>query len=243
MSLTEQEIIRYSRHIILPEVGGRGQKKLKGASVLLAGAGAAGSAAALYLAAAGIGHLTLWDPDLVSQQDLECGIAHDLSRVGQPRARSAAAPMRAMNPDSLVEVLDRESDLESAIPEHQVLLLSAGDWGVLEPAARKAGVAVVLCAVHGAAGAATVSRTGGPCLHCLGAERAQVYGLVPGAGAVGAVAAAAGVVGVMAATEAIKLLLGIGQPLAGRVLRYDGWAARFDEAAYAAVAGCPVCGA
>jgi adenylyltransferase/sulfurtransferase len=243
MSLTEQEIIRYSRHIILPEVGGRGQKKLKGASVLLAGVGAAGSAAALYLAAAGIGHLTLWDPALVTPQDLESGIAHDRSRIGMPRALSAAVPMQAMNPDAEIDLLDRESDVESGIPEFQVVLVSAGDWGALERAARRAGAAAVLYAVHGAAGAVTVSRPGSPCLGCLGAEQARACGLVPDEGAVGSVAAAAGVVGVMAATEAVKLILGIGDPLVGRVLRYDGWTARFDETIYKSGAGCPVCGA
>lgn len=240
MSLTEQEILRYSRHIILPEVGGRGQKKLKGASVLLAGVGAAGSAAALYLAAAGVGRLTLWDPGLLTLQDLEGGIAHDRSRIGMPRARSAAEPLRAINPDAEVAVLDRENDVAGSVAEHQVVLLSAGDWSDVEPAVLKAGGSAVLYAVHGARGAATVTGPKGPCLACLGA-RAQAYGLFPEDGTVPAVAAAAGVVGVVAATEAVKLIIGAGTPLTGRVFRYDGWLARFDEEYFERNAACPVC--
>lgn len=241
MSLTEQEIIRYSRHIILPEVGGRGQKKLKAASVLLAGLGPAGSAAALYLAAAGIGRLTLWDSGLVTPQDLEGAIAHDTARIGQPRARSAALPLSRINPDATVEVLDRESDVVGAVPAHQVIVASAGDWAELTGVAYRSGAGAVLCGVHGASGAVTVVRAGEPCLDCLGVEKARTLGLFPDGTA--AVAAAAGVVGVMAATEAVKLILGVGTPLFGRVLAYDGWAATFSDEFYQKRPGCPVCGA
>jgi molybdopterin/thiamine biosynthesis adenylyltransferase len=226
MSLTDQEILRYSRHIILPEVGGRGQRRLKSASVLLAGLGAAGSAAALYLAAAGVGRIGLWDPGLVAPGDLESCIAHDRSRLGWPRARSAAEPLRAINPDALVEVIDRESDLIGRLPEYQILLGSLGDWEELLDHLPR-GAAAVLCAVHGARGAVAAFQASEPCYRCLGANRARELGLFPeGAGGV---AAAAGVIGVVAATEAIKLVLGIGQPLFGRVLTYDGWTARFRE--------------
>lgn len=241
MSLTEQEIVRYSRHIILSEVGGRGQRKLKGASVLLAGLGAAGSAAGLYLAAAGIGRLTLWDPGLLTPQDLESGIAHDVARVGMPRSRSAAAALTRMNPDAVIEVLDRESDVAGTVPAHQVVLASMGDWDDLVAAALAAGTAAVLCGVHGAAGAVGVVRRESPCLTCLGAERARGLGLHPEGGAA-AIAAAAGVIGVVAATETVKLILGIGTPLTGRVLLYDGWSATFREESYERNAGCPVCG-
>lgn len=242
MSLTEQEIIRYSRHIILPEVGGRGQKKLKGGSVLLAGVGAAGSAAALYLAAAGIGRLTLWDPGLVGPADLEGAIAHDRSRIGLPRARSAAKPLAALNPDANVEVLDREGDVAGRIPEHEVLLASAGDWAEMSRLVYKAGTSAVFFAAHGASGAAATFRPGAPCPACLGRERAMSAGLFPEDGAKAAIAAAAGVVGVIGATEAIKLILGIGRPLAGRVVSYDGWNATFRETEFGGSPTCPVCG-
>lgn len=241
MSLTEQEIVRYSRHIILPEVGGRGQRKLKAASVLLAGLGAAGSATGLYLAAAGIGRLTLWDPGLLTPHDLESGIAHDAARVGMPRARSAAEALKRVNPDAVIDVLDRESDVVGTVPAHQVVLASMGDWADLGAAARKSGIVAVLCGVHGATGAVGAFRTDTPCLTCLGIERARSLGLQPEGGAE-AIAAAAGVIGVVAATEAVKLILGIGTPLTGRVLLYDGWNAAFREEAYERNPGCPVCG-
>lgn len=243
MSLTEEEILRYSRHIILPEVGGRGQKRLKSGSVLLAGLGAAGSVAALYLAAAGIGRLTLWDPGLVTAQDLEGGIAHARERVGQPRARSAAVPLRAMNPGAQVEVCDRESDLFGLLHEHQVLLATTGDWGALVPESTRLGGTAVLCSARGARGAVSVFRSGEPCLRCLGGERAAAAGLTPEEGGVPAVAAAAGVVGVVAATEAVKLLLGTGTPLTGRILRFDGWNSRFEEEYFDAQDGCSCKGA
>ncbi len=240
-TLTEQEIVRYSRHIILPEVGGRGQKKLKEAAVLLAGLGAAGSAAALYLAAAGIGRLTLWDPGLVTPQDLAAGIAHATDRVGLPRARSAAVPVRAINPDAQVEVLDRESDVAGSLPEHHILLAAAGDWDELTVAVRKGGGAAVFYGIHGATGAAMTFRLGTTCPACLGQERSRALGLFPEGGSGAAVPAAAGVIGVMAATEAVKLILGVGSPLFDRVLCYDGWAARFREERAGRLSDCPVC--
>ncbi|MFZ5825608.1 MAG: HesA/MoeB/ThiF family protein [Bacillota bacterium] len=241
MSLTEQEILRYSRHIILPEVGGRGQKRLKGGSVLIAGLGPAGSAAALYLAAAGIGKLTLWDPGLVTPADLESAIAHDRSRVGVPRARSAREPLSAINPAAEVVVLDRESDVTGAVAEHQVLLATTGDWQGMQGEAIRCGAAAVFAAAHGASGVALAYRQGEPCLGCVEPDRALALGLRPeGEGT--AVAAAAGVIGVVAATEAVKLILGEGTPLTGRILAYDGWEARFREAPVTRRESCPMCG-
>ncbi|MDF2630096.1 MAG: molybdopterin biosynthesis protein [Symbiobacteriaceae bacterium] len=235
MSLSDQDVIRFSRHIILPEVGGRGQKRLKEASVLVAGLGASGSAAALYLAAAGVGGLTLWDPGVVTPQDLQGAIAHDWSRIGLPRARSAAVPLRAIYPENRMDVLEREADLLGDLPAHNVVVLSAGNWAELGPAAVRGGASAVFCGAHGADGAVTVVTPGSPCLGCLGAEQASLLGLFPDHGGI---AAAAGVVGVMAATEAIKLILGVGTPLAGRVMRYNGWDCRFEEASFGAREGC-----
>ena len=203
MSLTEQEIRRYSRHIILPEVGGRGQRKLKEASVLVVGLGGPGCAAALYLAAAGVGRIGLWDPERVTASDLESGIAHDCSRLGLPRARSAMVALKAINPDAQVECLD------IPVSDCDVAVVSA-DREV------QARLGVVLCTARGAAGAVTALRAGE--WHqgfCSGPEER-------------AVAAAAGVIGSAAATEAIKILLGIGDPLFGRIFRYDGWGAVFE---------------
>jgi molybdopterin/thiamine biosynthesis adenylyltransferase len=241
MSLTEEEIVRYSRHIILPEVGGRGQRKLRAASVLVAGVGASGSAAALYLAAAGIGHITLWDPELLAPLDLESGIAHDGTRLGQPRARSAMVALRAINPDARVDLLDRGSDVVKAVADHTILLASVGEWAPMVDASVRSGGTAILCGTHGAGGAVTAVRAGEPCLGCLGADRAEALGLFP-EGAGPAVAAAAGVLGTVAATEAVKIILGVGTPLFGRVLCYDGWNALFREEPFSKVKGCPHCG-
>lgn len=240
MSLTEQEIHRYSRHIILQEVGGRGQLRLKNGSVLIAGAGAVGSAAALYLAAAGVGRLTVWDPAVVGPADLEGGIAHTRDRLGQPRARSAVLPMRAINPDARVEALDRESDVVGSAADHQVVLASAGPWDELAAKARTGGANLVLAGLQGVRGAVAAFRSGSPCCRCLGADRAGLLGLLP-EGIIPAVAAAAGVIGVVAATEAIKLILGIGTPLVGRVLTYDGWSSHFEEESYGISRDCEWC--
>ncbi len=241
MSLTEQEILRYSRHIILPEVGGRGQKRLKAASVLIAGLGPSGSAAALYLAAAGIGRITLWDPGLVTPADLEAAIAHDRHRIGMPRARSAREALAAINPDAEIFVLDRDSDVAGAVPEHQILVASAGDWHDLHQEAVRYGVAAVFAATHGATGAAFVHKPGEACLDCIPSEKAAVCGLRP-EGDAPSVAAAAGVIGVVAATEAVKLILGTGSLLTDRVLCYDGWEARFRESPVSRRHGCTTCG-
>jgi molybdopterin/thiamine biosynthesis adenylyltransferase len=241
MSLTEEEILRYSRHIILPEVGGRGQRKLRAASVLIAGLGASGSAAALYLAAAGIGHITLWDPELLGPLDLESGIAHDGTRLGQPRARSAMSAMRAINPDARLDLLDPGSDLLSAVPDHQFLVASVGEWAPMVDASVRSGGTAILCGTHGAGGAVTAVRAGDPCLGCLGADRAQALGLIP-EGSGPAVAAAAGVIGTVAATEAVKIILGVGTPLFGRVFSYDGWNGLFEIEPFSKAEGCPHCG-
>lgn len=196
MSLTEQEIRRYSRHIILPEVGGRGQRKLKAAAVLVAGVGATGSAAAHYLAAAGIGQITLWDPEA-------------------SRAQSVSLALKAINPDAQVEIA---VNAEDALPGHQVVVASMGEWATLLDAAGRSGAAAIVCGTQGAGGAVTALQAGEP--HAMPP-------LLPDEE--NAVAAAAGVIGTAAATEVVKLILGVGTPLFGRVLHYDGWEASFRE--------------
>jgi molybdopterin/thiamine biosynthesis adenylyltransferase len=241
MSLTEQEIVRYSRHIILPEVGGRGQRKLRSASVLLVGLGASGSAAALYVAAAGVGQIALWDSELLAPHDLSAAIAHRQDRVGQPRSRSAAVALRAINPDADIQCIDRESDLLGAVPGYQVVIASTGDWPGVYGATQRAGTTVIFCASQGATGAVTCVGPNQPCLECLGEAQRQSIGLYP-EGTTHSIGAAAGVIGVLAATEAIKLILSIGSPLIGRVMVYDGWEATFREIPYQLEATCVTCG-
>lgn len=243
MTLTEEQIRRYSRHIIMPEVGGRGQKRILESSVLLAGLGGAGSAAALYLAAAGVGRIALWDPAPVTEADLTAAIAHTHDRLGQSRAASAAERLRAINPEAEVIVEESEASAAARLNADWVVLLSAEPWQPLHDQALKQGASVVACGAHGTGGAVTVFRQGGPCLACLDANSLREVGLYGEETGEAPLAAAAGVVGLTAAAEVIKLILGKGILLAGRVLTYDGWTAAVDEQKLEGRGNCPVCGA
>jgi len=243
VKLTEEQIRRYSRHIILPEVGGRGQRRILEASVVLGGLGAAGSVAAMYLAAAGVGRITLWDPAPVTEADLAAAVAYTVDKVGQNRAAAAAEVLRAINPDVTVQVAASEAEAGAGIEPGGVVLLSAGEWRPLHDRAIREGARVVACGVHGAEGAFTVLQPGGPCLACLPPAVLQEAGLWPEEPENPPLAPVAGVVGLGAATEVIKLILGVGVPLAGRLLRYEGWSASFRDQSLAVSGGCPVCGA
>lgn len=204
MPLSNEEVLRYSRHIILPEVGGRGQLKLKASRVLLAGLGPTGSVAALYLAAAGIGAFALYDPDLASG-------AEDFSRwTGEEGARAelAAAKMTAINPDASVNVV-AHPDLSAV----DVVLVTSGDPLQF----RSANVPVVVAGTAGMSGSATVLIPGALAPEGITTDASDAF--LP----------AAGVVGSIAATEVVKLILGAGRILSGRVLRYDGLSASFRE--------------
>lgn len=243
MMLTEEQIHRYSRHIILPEVGGRGQKRILEASVLLAGLGGAGSAAVLYLAAAGVGRIALWDPAPVTEADLTAAMAHTRAHLGLSRAASAAKAALAINPGVSVMLEESEDSAAEMLGPDWVVLLSAGPWRSLHDRAIRQGAKVVACGAHGAGGAVTLFQPGGPCLACSDADllrEARLYGEEAGESPV---AAAAGVVGLMAAAEVIKVILGKGTGLVGRLLTYDGWEAAVDELPLKGRGGCPICGA
>lgn len=228
MSLSESEIHRFSRHIILREVGGRGQRRLKEAHVLVAGLGPAGSSAALYLKAAGIGAITLWDDGVVSQGDLAGSVVHAQERLGMARARSAAFTLARLYQEGELTVLDRESELLMGLAAYDAILLSSGPWESIIQAAERLAIPVVLTAAHSGEGAVTVIAPDGPCFGCLPERLRLLAGLYPEEGE-GAIAPAAGVVGTMAAAEVIKRLLGVGEGLAGRILRWDGWDASVQE--------------
>lgn len=171
--------------------------------MLMVGLGAPGCAAALYLAAAGVGRIDLWDSEPVTALDLESGIAHEYARLGLTRAQSAAIALKAINPDAQVACVDAAVDSDVAV--------------VARPQPVQARLGLVLCTAAGASGAVTAVQAG---------EWDQSFSFAPEERAV---AAAAGVIGSAAATEAIKIILGIGDPLYGRTLRYDGWKASFQS--------------
>lgn len=228
MSLSESEILRFSRHIILREVGGRGQRRLKDAHVLVAGLGPAGSSAALYLKAAGIGSMTLWDDGVVSMGDLAGSVAHAQERLGMARARSAAFTLGRLYQEGELTVLDREADPLLGLAAYDVILLANGPWESIMREAERLGIPVVLTAAHRGEGAVTLVAPDGPCFACMPERVRLLAGLYQEEGE-GAIAPAAGVVGTMAAAEVIKRLLGVGEGLSGRILRWDGWEATVNE--------------
>ncbi|MBU1665736.1 MAG: molybdopterin-synthase adenylyltransferase MoeB [Gammaproteobacteria bacterium] len=230
--MNDSQLLRYSRHILLDQVGIAGQEALLAAHALIIGAGGLGSPVALYLAAAGVGHITLADHDVVDLTNLQRQIAHDLASVGQNKARSAAGRMRAMNPDvQVVELpvrLQGES-LDAAVAKADVVL-DCSDNFATRHAVNRACVTQRKPLVSGAAvrfdGQVAVfdlRREAAPCYACLFPEHAQDAEMR--CAEFGVFAPLVGVVGAMQALEALKLLIGIGESLSGRLLLFDALAA------------------
>ena len=248
VSLSKDEILRYSRHLIIPEVGMEGQLKLKNASVALIGAGGLGAPLGLYLAAAGIGRIGIVDFDVVDFTNLQRQVIHGTSDVGRKKLDSAADRMREINP--YVEVEKHETALSS---ENALDLLRPYDI-VIDgtdnfPTRYLVNDACVLLKkpnVYGSIfrfeGQATVfAYEGGPCYRCLYPEPPPP-GLVPSCAEGGVLGILPGTIGLIQATEAVKLILGIGEPLVGRLLLYDALGMRFRELKLRKNPECPVCG-
>lgn len=246
---TEAEIERYSRHILLKEVGGTGQARLRAARVLLVGAGALGSPLALYLAAAGVGTIGLVDDDVVELSNLQRQIAHTTARVGEPKAASAAEAARAINPGVTVETFVTRVTAENALD-----LVAAWDIVcdgtdnfptrfLLNDACVLARRTLVSAAVLRFEGQLSVFRPhlGGPCYRCLNPEPPP-EGLVPTCSQAGVLGAVTGVMGTLQATEVLKEILGIGESLAGRLLIWDALAMRFRIVRLPRDPACPACG-
>jgi len=246
--LTQEEILRYSRHLIMPEVGMEGQLKLKAASVLLVGTGGLGAPLAMYLTAAGVGRIGLVDFDVVDHTNLHRQIIHGTSDVGRPKIDSAMDTMREINPNVQI---DRH---EVALTSENALEIIAGYDLVVDgtdnfPTRYLVNDACVLLGkpnVYGSIfrfeGQATVfAYEGGPCYRCLYAEPPPP-GLVPSCAEGGVLGILPGVIGLIQATEAVKLILKTGEPLVGRLLLYDALAMRFRELKLRRNPECPVCG-
>lgn len=245
---TEQQIQRYSRHIILPEVGGKGQRRLQAARVFVVGAGGLGSPVALYLAAAGVGHLGLIDADRVDLSNLQRQILHHTPDVERPKVRSAKAKLQAMNPD--VEVVTYEERLVAknlcALTEGYDILVDGSDnfatKFLLNDAAVLLGKPLVYGGILRFAGQAmTVLPRKSACLRCLFLAPPPP-GAVPSCQEAGILGAVAGVIGTIQATEVLKLILGLGEPLADRLLTYDALTARLRTVRIKPNPNCPVCG-
>jgi molybdopterin/thiamine biosynthesis adenylyltransferase len=248
--MDDDQLLRYSRHILLDELGIDGQQRLLDARALVIGAGGLGSPVALYLGTAGIGGLTIVDHDTVDVTNLQRQIAHRLSRIGQAKAESARRTIAGINPDVQVESLVRRADealLDDLVPRADVVLDCSDNFRTRH-AVNAACVKHRRPLVSGAAirfeGQVSVfdrRRDGSPCYACLfppGATFEEVA-----CATMGVFAPLVGIIGAVQAAEALKLIAGIGESLAGRLLMLDARGMRWDEVRMARHPHCPVCGA
>ena len=247
-TMSETQAKRYSRHVLIPEVGEAGQFKLLDSRVLLIGAGGLGSPAAYYLAAAGVGTIGIIDSDVVEESNLQRQILHNTKRVGQYKAESARETIEALNPDvkviPYIERLD-ETNVARIIADYDVILDGTDNFPtryLLNDAAIMANKPVVHGSVFRFEGQLTVFKPHeGPCYRCLYPEPPPPE-LAPSCAEAGVLGVLPGIIGLLQAIETIKLLLGIGEPLVGRLQTYDGLAGEFSELRLYRDPRCPACG-
>ena len=247
-TLTPEQAQRYSRHLLIPEIGERGQLKLLSSKVLLIGAGGLGSPAALYLAAAGVGTLGIVDSDVVDATNLQRQILHNTERLGRSKVESARETITALNPD--VKVIGYEERLTAAnidriISGYDVIVDGADNFPtryLVNDASVKHKIPVVHGSIYRFEGQMTVFKPGeGPCYRCL-FHQPPPPELAPSCAEAGVLGVLPGIVGSIQANEAIKLLLGIGEPLIGRYLLFDALDTTFREVKLRRDPECPVCG-
>jgi molybdopterin/thiamine biosynthesis adenylyltransferase len=244
MTFSDDEVDRYARHLVLREIGGPGQQKLKAASVLVVGAGGIGSPAALYLAAAGVGRIGLVDMDEVALSNLQRQVLFETGEVGELKVEAGARRLRALNPEVAVEPLNLRLDEANArgLVAGYDLVIDGTDDFATRFAVNAACVAERKPLVSAALGRWTGQIgvfEGRPCWRCLVPEIPPEAETCARVGVVGALG---GVLGSMAALEAIKLIAGAGRPLAGRLLIYDALSAEVRVARVAPDPACTVCG-
>jgi molybdopterin-synthase adenylyltransferase len=249
LDFTEDEIRRYSRHILLREVGGTGQAKLKAARVLVVGAGGLGSPLLLYLAAAGIGTIGLVDDDVVDLSNLQRQIAHTTASLGAPKVASAAAAAQALNPGVAIEAHQTRLTAANAldlIGRYDLVCDGTDNFDtrfLVADACVLARKTLVSGAVLRFDGQLSVFKPheGGPCYRCLYPEPPPP-GLVPSCSEAGVLGAVTGVIGTLQATEVLKEIMGIGESLSGRLLVWDALATRFRIVKLPRDPGCALCG-
>ena len=251
LDFTEDEIARYSRHILLPEVGGIGQAKLRQAKVLLVGAGGLGSPLLLYLAAAGVGTIGLIDDDVVELSNLQRQVAHNMASLGTPKVESAAAAARALNPS--VRVVGHRARLAAdnvldLIAGYDIVCDGTDNFPtrfLLSDACVIGQRTLVSAAVLRFEGQLSVFKphagAGCPCYRCL-FPAPPPEGMVPSCGEAGVFGAVTGVMGTLQATEVLKEIVGIGDTLVGRLLIWDALATRFRTVRLPRDPHCPSCG-
>ncbi|MDR7331214.1 HesA/MoeB/ThiF family protein [Roseateles asaccharophilus] len=247
--MTDDDLLRYSRHLMLDEIGIEGQQRLLDGSALVIGAGGLGSPVALYLASAGVGRITLVDHDHVSLTNLQRQIAHDMSSLDRPKVESAAARMAALNPGVRVRALGVKADaalLDEEVPRVDVVIDCSDNFAtrhLVNAACVRHGRPLVSGAAIGFDGQISVydSRNRDqPCYACLFPPESGFEDVA--CATMGVFAPLVGIVGSLQAAEALKLLAGIGEPIAGRLLMLDGRRMQWSEIAMQRDSQCSVCG-
>jgi molybdopterin/thiamine biosynthesis adenylyltransferase len=251
LDFTEAELSRYSRHILLSEVGATGQAKLRAARVLIIGAGGLGAPLGLYLAAAGVGTIGVLDHDRLELSNLQRQVAHRTDRVGRPKVESLAETLSALYPEVTIEAHDRRLDAATAralFPRYDLICDGTDNFPtrfLIGDACHLLGRPLVSAAVLRFEGQLSVfaSHLGAPhpCHRCLHPEPPPP-GLVPSCSEAGVLGAVTGVMGTLQATETLKWLLGIGEGLSGRLLLWDALDARFRTVRLRRDPGCALCG-
>jgi molybdopterin-synthase adenylyltransferase len=249
MEFTDQQIQRYSRHIILNEVGGKGQKKLSRAKVLIIGAGGLGSPAGLYLAAAGIGTIGLVDGDVVDLSNLQRQILHSTATVGIPKVESGRQTLTAVNPDITVKTYQYHVDASNIlglIQDYDIVLDGSDNFTtrfLVNDACFFGKRTLISGSIFRFEGQLTTIKPheAFPCYRCLYPEPPPA-GLVPNCQEAGVLGVLAGTIGVLQASEAIKEILGIGETLADKLLIYDALEMKFRKLSRPKDPDCPLCG-
>jgi len=250
--LSAAELARFNRHIILPQVGLEGQEKLKQASVLCIGTGGLGSPIALYLAAAGVGVIGLVDFDVVDDSNLQRQIAHSTADIGRPKVESARDSLLGINPHLQVKLHGdgiRRDNVRDIVSQYDLVVDGTDNFPtryLVNDACVLEGKPLIYASIFQFEGQATVFNYGegekrGPCYRCLYPEPPPA-GLVPSCAEGGVLGVLPGVIGVIQATDAIKIILGQGTTLSGRLLLYDAMAMTFREVKLRRDPGCPACG-
>jgi molybdopterin-synthase adenylyltransferase len=246
--MNDAQLLRYSRHILLDEIGIEGQERLRAAHVLVIGAGGLGSPAALYLASAGVGRITLVDHDTVDLTNLQRQIAHTTARVGQAKVASAQAAIAAINPDVQVDGLQQRADdelLAHWLPQVDVVLDCSDNFDTRQRVngacvrSRKPLVSGAAIRFDGQISVYDSRDAGSPCYACLFPPDATFEEI--NCATMGVFAPLVGIIGTMQAAEALKLLAGVGQSLAGRLQMLDARAMEWNEVQVPRNSCCPVC--
>lgn len=248
MEFTDDQLLRYSRHIILPEVGGRGQEKILNAKVVIIGAGGLGCPVGYYLTAAGVGTLGLVDNDTVEMSNLQRQIAHNVNTIGMPKVESAARTFKALNPDvNVIQIQQRISkdNILDLIKDYDMVVDGSDNFPtryLVNDACVMAGKPLVSGAILRFEGQVTTILPGeGPCYRCL-FEDPPPPGLVPSCQEAGVLGVLPGVIGGLQATEVLKLILGKGEVLKGELLIYNALNTSFRKVKIPKNRSCAVCG-